>query len=460
MRHFPVFLDTRDRRVVVSGAGEGAAAKIALLLKSEARVVVFGENPCERVLDWAAGDYVDFHPRRVEACDVIGAKLVYGANDDDAEDRRAVALGRKAGALGLVVDNLDASDFITPAIVDRDPVLVAIGTEGTAPVLARQIKARVEAMLPASTGRLARLADGFRGRAATLRSSALRRHFWTRWFFEDGTRDEESLEALLAEVKSDAKRPGHVHLVGAGPGDPDLLTRKAAKLLHDADVVIHDRLVSGEILELARREAIMVDVGKKGFGTSTPQGRIDAAMIEHARAGRQVVRLKAGDPGIFGRLDEETAALDAADVAWSLVPGITAAAAAAADIGVSLTRRGRNSSLTVLTGHDTQGFAEHDWKRLAREGETAAIYMGLRAARFVQGRLLMFGRDPATPVTIVFDASRDTRETVPATLATMSDAIADARSDGPAVILLGLAPHRVAAALPDLAEASVGGVRA
>ena len=456
MRYYPVFLDTAAKTVVFSGAGDHAAAKIALLLKTEARIVVCGENPCERVLDWAAGDHVVLHVRPIEACDVMGASLVYGANDDPALDARAQAIGRRAGALTNIVDDLEASEFLTPALVDRDPVVVAIGTEGTAPVLARTIKRDVEAMLPATTGRLARIADAFRPRAFELGSTAKRRLFWARWFGGEGAEAlaegtaEARLETLFHEVRAEAKRPGHVALVGAGPGDPELLTRRAARALHEADVVIHDRLVTPEILELSRREATMLDVGKTGFGPSWKQRDIDALMIEHARAGAQVVRLKSGDPSVFGRLDEETQALDAAGVAWSVVPGITAASAAAADIGVSLTRRGRNSALTVLTGHDVEGFAEQDWRRLAAPGQAAAIYMGKRAATFLRGRLMMFGAAAETPVTVVFNASRESRTVIGTRLLDLPDATASA--EGPAVILYGLAPRAAEMHVAELKE--------
>ena len=456
MRYYPIFLDTAAKSVVFSGAGEHAAAKIALLLKTEARIVVCGEDPCERVLDWAAGDHIVLHARAIEPCDVMGAALVYGANDDPDLDARAQEIGRRAGALTNIVDDLEASEFLTPALVDRDPVVVAIGTEGTAPVLARSIKRDVEAMLPASTGRLARIADAFRPRAFRLGSTARRRAFWARWFGGEGAAAlaegmaEARLETLFHEVRAEDARPGHVSLVGAGPGDPELLTRRAARALHEADVVIHDRLVTPEILELARREATMVDVGKTGFGPSWKQGDIDALMIEHARAGRQVVRLKSGDPSVFGRLDEETLALDAAGIAWSVVPGITAASAAAADIGVSLTRRGRNSALTVLTGHDVEGFAEHDWRRLAGPGQAAAIYMGKRAATFLRGRLMMFGAGADTPVTVVFNASRGDRRIVGTTLIDLPDATVS--HDGPAVILYGLAPRAAERHVAELKE--------
>lgn len=235
---------------------------------------------------------------------------------------------------------------------------------------------------------------------------------------------------------------GRVMLVGAGPGDPDLLTVKALRALQQAQVVIHDRLVSSEILSLINAEAKVLDVGKTGFGPSTSQDTIHALMIEHARTGAQVVRLKAGDPGVFGRLDEELVALDEAGITYTVVPGITAASAAAAQIGQPLTQRDRNSDLRLLTGHDVKGFAEQDWRTLARPGAVAAIYMGKRSARFTQGRLLMHGADPQTPVTLVENASRADSRVLASTLALLPQDVA--RLTGPAVILFGLAPRQAA----------------
>jgi uroporphyrin-III C-methyltransferase/precorrin-2 dehydrogenase/sirohydrochlorin ferrochelatase len=458
MRHYPVFLDLRDRSIVVSGAGPVAVAKLRLLLKTEARIEVYGAEPAPEVRAWAADGRVVLVERAIEPGDAAGAGLVYGANGDAGEDARAAAIGRAAGALVSIVDDLEGSDFITPAIVDRDPVTIAIGTEGAAPVLARKIKAEVEAMLPATLGLLTRIGQGFRARVEGLDSKA-RRVFWTRFYFDNGPRalasGEEAargeLERLLAE--GDAPRQGIVHLVGSGPGDPELLTLKARRLLHEADVVVHDRLVPPAILELARREATIVAVGKQAYGPSWKQADIDALLVKHALGGATVVRLKGGDPAVFGRLDEEVEALEAAGVAYSIVPGITSASAAAAAIGQSLTRRGRNSAFRLITGHDVEGFAEHDWRELAKPGATAAVYMGVKAATFLRGRLLMHGAPADTPMTAVESASRPEQRVIATTLIELPKALAEAAPDGPVMILYGLAPRAAALALDELREA-------
>lgn len=454
MRHFPIYLDTRDQTIVVSGAGECAVAKLRLLLKTQAQLHVYDSAPQEQVQIWAREGRLILHPRPLVLADLQGAALLYAANDDAQMDAQVATLGRSAGVKTLVVDNLEASDFITPAIVDRAPVTVAIGTEGAAPVLARKIKADIEAMLPQSLGMLARIGNGFRRHAARLPQGRARRNFWARFYFDKGPQALRDGEAAALQALRDlldapqAAQPGHVHFVGAGPGDPDLLTLRARRILHEADVVIHDRLVPAPILELARREATIIEVGKTPFGPSWRQEDINDLLAAHgARA--QVVRLKSGDSGIFGRLDEETAALDQAGIAYSVTPGITAAAAAAAELGVSLTKRGRNGALRILTGHDIDGFAEQDWRALAQPGAVAAIYMGKAAAGFMRGRLLMHGADQATPVTIVENASRLDQRIIPATLMSLTDALADVQ--GAAVLMLGLAPR--AAGAPALQEA-------
>jgi uroporphyrin-III C-methyltransferase/precorrin-2 dehydrogenase/sirohydrochlorin ferrochelatase len=458
MQHFPIFLAVAGRRVVVAGGGETALAKLRLLVRTEARLTVIAAAPSPEVERLAALGRVRLIRRAMEPGDALCAALFYAAHDDAAEDARTAAIARADGALVNIVDNLADSAFITPAIVDRDPVVVAIGTEGAAPVLARAIKTELEERLSPRLGLLARIGKAFRHAAEALPRGRARRDFWADYYFKSGPQaiDEKgesgaasALAALLARHRLAAARPGRVDFVGAGPGDPELLTLKARKLLDAADVVVHDRLVTPGILDLARREAILIDAGKEGFGTSAAQEDINEAIVDHARRGLHVVRLKAGDPTVFARLDEEIAACEAAGIAWGIVPGITAASAAVAQIGQSLTRRGRNSSVRFLTGHDARGFAEHDWRALARPGEVAAIYMGKRSTRFIQGRLMMHGADPATPVTVVENASLPDVRVLATTLAQMEPAMSEAAMTGPALIFLGLAPRAALAARQD-----------
>lgn len=462
MRHFPVFMKVEGRRILVSGGGETAVAKLRLLLKTQAKIAVYSPAPVSLVNYWAENGMLRLVKRELMPDDVPGATLVYAANDEENLDADIADMARNAGVPVNIVDNLEESDFLTPAIVDRDPVTVAIGTEGTAPVLARKIKADIEASLPASIGKLARIGNDFRSRAALLPSGLARRKFWSRFFYKIGpaaikhgdTRAvEQSLEHLLKEVEQEPIEPGKVFFVGAGPGDPDLLTRRASNLIHEADVVIHDRLVAPEILELARREATIVETGKKGFGPSWKQEDINDLMIQHAGSGHRVVRLKSGDPTVFGRLDEEMDALDGAAIEFEIIPGITTASAAAASLNVSLTKRRRNSALQVMTSHDIKGFAEHDWQQLIKPGAVAAIYMGLRQAHFLSGRLLMHGASPDIPVTILQNVSRAGQKIYPSTVATLAKDAASVPDVGPVILMLGLEPRKAAQEIVKLPQA-------
>ncbi len=453
MQHFPIFVNLLGERVTLSGGGEAALAKLRLLLKTEGDIHVFAAEPHADLETLADEGRLTLHRRAARAGDFTGSRLAYGANEDHAEDTRIKALAEAEGALVNIVDDLHNSQFITPAIVDRDPVTVAIGTEGAAPVLARAIKRDLEERLPTSLGLLTRIGKAFRAAADALPMGKKRRDFWADYYFNEGPKAlakgednaREALDALLTRHLSEAPEPGEVAFVGAGPGDPEMLTLAARRALDEAEVIIHDGLVSPEILELARREALMIDVAKHGFGKSTPQEAINALIVGHALKGEKVVRLKAGDPGVYGRLDEELDALAPHGIATRILPGITAASAAAASIGQSLTKRGRNSDLRFLTGHDTKGFTEQDWHALAAPGAVAAIYMAKKGARFLQGRLMMHGASPATDVTVVENASRPDTRILHTTLAALPETVEGL--SGPAVLLYGLAPRDAATEL-------------
>jgi len=252
----------------------------------------------------------------------------------------------------------------------------------------------------------------------------------------------------MTDLPHFAPAPVAVTFVGAGPGAAAHLTLGAFRALQQADVVIHDRLVGDEVMALIPSHVTRIDVGKEGFGPTTAQTTINATLVAQAMTGARIVRLKGGDCGIFGRLDEEMDALEAAGLSFAILPGLTSAAVAAANIGQSLTKRGRNGALRIVTGHDMEGFAEQDWRGMARPGEVAAIYMGKKSSRFIQGRLMMHGAAPETPVAIVENVSRANQRVIAATLATLPDAVAQVA--GPAVLLYGLEPRRIRAALPAL----------
>ncbi len=456
MRHFPIFLKVQNKRILVTGAGECAIAKLRLLLKTEADVVVFATDVDAQVESWAKAGLLEITRRKVQMADFYNVVMVYAAEDDEKLDGVTAAKAKMANVLFNIVDNLQESEFITPALVDRDPVTIAIGTEGTAPILARKIKVQIEESLPNELGLLAKLAEYFRPKASRLPKGITRRKFWSRYFYDlgpaalrEGGKESVSrtLNKLFDEAQNQTDAVGKVFLVGSGPGDPDLLTRKALKVLHEADVVIYDRLVSPQILELARREAELVQTGKQGFGPSWKQEDINALMVEHAKQGAQIVRLKSGDPTVFARLDEEMDALDEAGICFEIIPGITTASAAAASLNVSLTKHKRNSAFQIMTAQDIKGFAEQDWRKLANDGSVAAVYMGFKSAHLLSGRLLMHGADANAPVTIMENVSRVNQKTIVTTIGELSNIADQVGRDGPVILMLGLEPRQVAKAV-------------
>ena len=465
MDFLPIFVATKNRKIVVVGQGQMADAKCRGVLKTAANLMVFADTPSVEAQSWAEQGLIELRSGLPSAQDFEGATLFYAAHADDSINDALADMARSAGAIVNVLDRTDACDFITPAIVDRDPVVVAIGTEGSAPVLARQIKADVEAMLPAELGRFARLANAFRSKVRALPEGLPRRNFWKAFFKPEriqaaGTDEaiKASLEALLSQHLTAEPEAGSVAFVGAGPGDPELLTLKARRHIHEAEVIIYDRLVGKGVLELARREAKFIDVGKKGFGAQVTQDKINEHLVREAQAGWKVVRLKGGDPSVFGRLDEELAALAEAGIDSTVVPGITSAAAGAASLKQSLTRRDRNSSITFMTAHDAKGYAEHDWRQLVRSGQALAIYMGRKSATFLQGRLLMAGADSDLVITCVENISRPEERRFTSTLSAFAQRLDDDNWNGPLIIFVGIGNERVAntANTPALQEVSHG----
>ena len=446
MDYLPIFITARDQRILVVGEGQLAEAKCRAVLKSTAQVTLVSEAPTETMLSWADQGLLVLHQRPCCREDLSGVRLAYAASESTAVNDEVANWARQMGVWINVLDRPEACDFITPAIVDRDPVVVAIGTEGTAPVLARQIKADIEALLPSQLGRLAKAASTFRGRVSDLLAPGRpRRAFWAEFFnrttVDTGCSDgalEDSLAALLTQHARLAQPEGRVAFVGAGPGDPELLTVRARRLIHEADVLVYDRLVSSEVLDLARKEAKFICVGKKGFGPSVSQQEINAHLLREASRGLFVVRLKGGDPGIFGRLDEELESVSEVGIATEVVPGVTAASAAAAALQVSLTRRNRNSSVSFLTAHDARGFAEHDWQQLVRSRQTLAIYMGRKTATFLQGRLLMHGADRELPVTCIENISLPQQRAFVSDLGHFVKGLDDEGFNGPLMILIGI----------------------
>ena len=445
MRYFPLFADLRGRQVLVVGGGEVAERKARLLLDAGARVGLVARE----LTPWLAGQVADgavahlareFHPVQLD-----DATLAVAATDDHLQNARVSAAGAARNLLVNVVDDAESSSFIVPAIVDRSPMVIAVSTGGAAPVLARLVRERLESVIDESFGQLAGLLARWRGRIrAAFPDLAARRRF-----YESVVRGRVAA-ALRADRRGDAERElesmviagkvssvGSVVLVGAGPGDPGLLTLNALRALQQADVILHDRLVSGEVLALARRDATRIPVGKEAGAHTIPQSSIHALLVEHARAGRQVVRLKGGDPFIFGRGGEELEALRAAGIPYEVVPGITAASACAAYAGIPLTHRDHAQSLRLVTAHCGDSVDTIDWHSLAQGRQTLAFYMGVGRLAIIRDRLIEHGRAADTPIAIIENGSRPEQRVTLATLGDLADLAVQGGIRSPALVIVG-----------------------
>jgi uroporphyrin-III C-methyltransferase/precorrin-2 dehydrogenase/sirohydrochlorin ferrochelatase len=441
---FPVFLRVEKRVVVIVGGGEEALAKARLLGQSSAIIKVVAPEPSTDLSGWAALHgatmiEADYHPALLAE-----AVMVFAASGDEALDRRVCDDARSLAIPVNAVDRPELCDFFTPSIVNRAPVCVAIGTEGAAPVLAQLIRTRVDQLLSPSLGALASLAASLRDIAERLLPKGrLRRQFWDEFFGGAPARAMEvghageAMEAAAALLQRRRARSGHVALVGAGPGAEDLLTLRAHRQLMEADVIVHDALVPEAVIAMGRRDAERLAVGKRKGCHSKSQAEINALLVSLARQGKRVVRLKSGDPLVFGRAGEEMQALRDAGISYEVVPGVTAAFAAAADFELPLTLRGVSSSMVFTTGHDLKGETLPDWARLAIDGATVAIYMGRSTAAGVASRLIEAGLSPDTAVAVVENASRGDKRLFHGTLADLPSL--EARSDlgGPVMTIIG-----------------------
>ncbi len=452
---FPVFRKVAMRRVTIVGEGDEAAAKLRLLGETSADIIVVGPEPGEELVHAAAAAGATLVRDRFRPAHLTGAVLVFAASGDEAADRAVVRAARALGIPVNAVDRSDLCDFYVGALVNRAPVAVAVTSSGVGPVFARHLRARIEAMLPRETGSLARLAESVRDVVAhTLPDSAARRRFWARFFsgriadaVAAGRLDAAHQEtARLLDRQRGAGKNGFVWLVGAGPGAEDLLTLRAQRVLQEADVIVHDRLVPVEVVAMGRRDARRISVGKAKGAHSASQDEINALLIALAHAGERVVRLKAGDPIVFGRLGEEISALRAACVPYAVVPGVTAAFAAAASAEIPLTLRGVASSIVFVTGHDCNGDTLPDWTPMALTGVTVAVYMGRSVAKRIADILIDAGLDPETPAAIVENASRRDEAIYLGKVDDLTRILPDGEAMKPALIVIGRA---VAAARDD-----------
>lgn len=446
MKTFPMFLALSGRRVVIAGGGEQAAQKARLMLKTEAHLVIASPDLDDELTALVASGRAIHHSGEVTADTFTGTALAFIATGCPGRDAALAALAKAAGTTVNVVDQPDLCDAYTPSIVDRDPLVVAIGTEGAAPVLARQVKTKIETMLEPRLGDFTAMAGRMRSAVARRVPKPARRAFW-RWAFSETPRrlhasgaERDAARALKDAIAAggapDAQPEGLISLVGAGPGARDLLTLRAVQRLQEADVIFYDRLVDPDVLELARRDAERVFVGKEVGASSWPQHKIDAVITAAARKGQRVVRLKSGDPGIFGRATEELAAARAHGITVEIVPGVTAASAAGAAMGRSLTERGETDRVVFATGTCREGDAAPDWGAICMPGTTLALYMGVRKAGDIEQSLRAAGVPGHSEVEILCAVSTPDERHLTCRLDTLAATVRGQGVQNPAIILI------------------------
>lgn len=459
MRYFPIFLDLETASVLIVGGGQTALQKLRLIAKSEAQIFVVAEAFETEIVKMAAThSHIELIKREFVASDVANKRLVYAASDDEPLDNLVTRAAKSAGVLLNKVDCPVDCDFITPSLVDRDPITVAIGTEGTAPLLAREIKAHLDKLLPANYGMLGSAAKRIRPLILSrIRDGRARLRLWEALLSgafrklvllgdEKAAEQEFQKELEAAELalsletaaSEPALRKGTVALVGAGPGDPDLLTLKALHHLQNADVLVVDRLVHTDILDYARRDAKRIYVGKQAGTPSISQEEINQILIKEALDGARVVRLKGGDPVVFGRIQEELAACQLMGIEVEVVPGISSAQAASAAIQLPLTFRGTHRSITLITAATKDQIVAKDVIAFMKAGRPFAVYMGIKLAGEIVKSMQGANVDMNTEVIIVENTSRENERVFSAPLKELEGAVRTFEIDGPAILFIGL----------------------
>ena len=444
MQYLPLFVKLTDKPVLIVGGGSVALRKAGTLLSAGARLTVVAPDFVADFVQWQNEGKAElmqgyFSPELLD-----GKLLVIAATDNDEVNAAVYAAATARNMLVNTVDDQPKCGFIFPSIIDRSPILIAISSFGTAPVLARRLREKLEALLPHHLGPLAELVGRFRNRVkAKITGFAARRQFWEQVFDSDVVRDVQAnqlqsaaqrLEQLLDKPQ---RQSGEVYVVGAGPGDPELLTLKALQLMQQADVVVYDYLVSPQILELVRRDAEKICVGKKAGAHSVPQQDTNQLLVDLALAGKKVCRLKGGDPFIFGRGAEEIEALLPHHIAFQVVPGVTAAAGCAAYAGIPLTHRDYAQSVQFITGHCRSDGSEPDWASMRSANQTLVIYMGLMKSAHIQQQLIAAGRSADTPVAIVENGSRADQRVVTGSLQQLATLIEQHQLQSPALLIIG-----------------------
>ncbi|MBT8765026.1 siroheme synthase CysG [Metapseudomonas boanensis] len=445
MDFLPLFHNLQGRQVLVVGGGEVALRKARLLADAGARLQVVALELDEQLVEMAIASGGQCHQRGYDIVDLDGCGLAIAASDDEALNAQVSAHAQARGIPVNVVDAPRLCSVIFPAIVDRSPLIVAVSSAGDAPVLARLIRAKIETWIPATYGQLAGLAKKFRDQVkALLPNVQQRRVFWEEVFqgpIADRMLSGQAAEAerLLAEKVAGGapKALGEVYLVGAGPGDPDLLTFRALRLMQQADVVLYDRLVAAPIIELCRRDAERIYVGKRRADHAVPQDEINRLLIEQAKLGKRVLRLKGGDPFIFGRGGEEIEELAANGIPFQVVPGITAASGCSAYAGIPLTHRDYAQSVRFVTGHLKDGSCDLPWADLTAPGQTLVFYMGLVGLPMICEQLVKHGRSVDTPAALVQQGTTSKQRVFTGTLANLPKLVAEHEVHAPTLVIVG-----------------------
>jgi uroporphyrin-III C-methyltransferase/precorrin-2 dehydrogenase/sirohydrochlorin ferrochelatase len=446
MDYFPLFAKLDAQPCLVVGGGTVAGRKVRQLLKSGARITVNAPFLNDELSTLVADGAIDHRPGSFEPALIANHLLIIAATSDPAVNVEVAKCARQANRLCNVVDNADASGFIMPSVVDRSPVVVAISSGARSPVLATLLRQRLDDWLPARIGDLARWAGKWRIAVRdNIPASATRLRFWQTVL--DGEPAERILAGKPAEADQSMVRAlstsanqtirGEAWIVGAGPGDPGLMTRRGMQLLQRADVILHDRLIAPEILEFARRDAEIIDVGKRAGEPSARQADINTQLIELVSQGKRVCRLKGGDPFIFGRGGEEISALARAGLPYQVVPGISAANGCAASAGIPLTHRDLAGAVTLVAARRAADQDDVDWPELARSRHTLAIYMGGRQLQEICGQLTEHGRAPGTPAAIIANGTTSQQQVIGGTLENLAARAADAAVGSPALLIVG-----------------------
>ena len=449
MDHLPIFLNVKGTRSLVVGSGFLAARKADLLIRAGCKLTVIAPTLGEELAQLAANHDFDHKTGELTAEDLAGCKVVFGCSRNNEINQKLCDLAEAAGILVNITDDPGSCDFIMPAVVDRSPLLVAIASSGTSPLLTRMLRARFETEIPAAYGRLAEFAGSYRDRIKrSIPNGTRRRRFWETMIagpvaehvFSGQLEQAESLmESLLLEAAEDGEKPpiGEVYLVGTGPGDPDLLTFRALRLMQQADVVLYDRLIGEGILNLVRRDARRIYVGKCPKDHTVPQEEIGKMLIGLAQEGKRVLRLKGGDPFVFGRGGEEIEALSENGITFQVIPGITAAVGCASYAGIPLTHRDHAQGCVFVTGHEKDGKLDLNWDVLIQPRQTVVVYMGLSSLDSIAEGFMAHGADSETPAAVIENGTREGQRVITGTLASLPGKTTEAGIKSPALIIVG-----------------------